>query len=297
MGFSDFITTREGHLAVAENLAGGGTYTFVEIVLGDGKITTQAPEALADVISSIYTVAIASAEAKKGVTPSGETSNYVLVKAHFKTADVGTSFYFREIGVFAKVGDGEKRMVAYNNAYDLADYIDATASETQDRTLAIPVYVGSASDIAIQISEDLTYLSIDEFEAHKADPTSHLPAGGEVGQVPIMTADGIVWQTISSAPSFDNLLAWPDCTRVTEQQSDTVTVEKIVDRTTRSILKAERTTTENEDGSYVEVLIFYEEDGKTVKDKYTITTTKDGEKEVYYEEVVHGEATEEVTEA
>lgn len=286
MGFSDFITTREGHLAVAENLAGGGTYTFIEIVLGDGKITTQAPEALTEVISPIYTVPIASAEVKKGVTPSGETANYVLIKAHFKTADMGTSFYFREIGIFAKVGDGEKRMVTYNNAYDLADYIDITATETQDRTLAIPVYIGSISEIAIIVNEDLTYLSIDEFEAHKNDASLHLPVGGEVGQVPIKTADGITWQELKMTLDFNNPLAWVDCTRVTLPETDKgVTVEKWVDSATKNILKAQRTTTENADGSYTEVYEFYSEDGKTLTSKYTVVTTQDGETETYYEKV------------
>lgn len=196
MGFSDFITTREGHLAIAENLAGGGIFEFVEIVLGDGKITTQAPEALLEVISPIHTVSVASAELKQGVTAGGETANYVLVKTHFKTADIGTSFYFREIGVYARVGEGEKRLVCYNNAYDLADYIDATATETQDRTLAIPVYVGSVSDIAIQISEDLTYVLSDEFEAHKTDNTLHLPKGGAEGQFLGKTKDGVEFISI-----------------------------------------------------------------------------------------------------
>lgn len=287
MGFSDFITTREGHLAIAENLAGDGTYAFVEIVLGDGKITTQAPEALTEVISPIHTISVASAELKQGVTTAGETANYVLVKAHFKTADIEESFYFREIGVMAQVGEGEKRMVAYNNAYDLADYIDVTATETQDRTLAIPVYVGSVSEIAIMVNEDMTFLSIEEFEAHKADETAHLPKGGEVGQVPIMTADGITWQELKMALDFNNPLAWVDCTRVTLPETDEgVTVEKWVDSATKNILKAQRTTTENEDGSYTEVYEFYSADGATLESKYTVLTTQDGETETYYEKVI-----------
>ena len=287
MGFSDFITTREGHFAIAENLAGGGAFHFIEIVLGDGRITTQAPEALTEVISPIHTVNVASAALKQGVTPSGETANYVLVKAHFKTGDIDTSFYFREIGVMAKIGDGQKRMVAYNNAYDLADYIDVTATETQDRTLAVPVYVGSVSEIAVLINEDMTYLSIDEFEVHKTDETAHLPSGGEAGQVPIMTADGIVWQEVKSVLDFNNPLAWPGCTRVTlpENEETKTMVEKWVDSATRNILKAQRTTTENEDGSYTEVYEFYSADGKTLESKYTVLTTQDGETETYYEKV------------
>lgn len=220
MGFSDFITTREGHLAIAENLAGGGAFHFIEIVLGDGRITTQAPEALAEVISPIHTVKVVSAALKQGVTPSGETANYVLVKAHFKTGDIDTSFYFREIGVMARVGDGEKRMVAYNNAYDLADYIDVTATETQDRTLAIPVYVGSVSDIAIQISEDMTYLSIDEFEDHKDDPTAHLPSGGEAGQVPIMTANGVEWGEVGDTEAMKKHIS-DNVIHVTAEEKET----------------------------------------------------------------------------
>lgn len=260
MGFSDFITTREGHLAIAESMAGGGTYTFLEIVLGDGRITSQAPEALTDVISPIYTVKIAEATVKKGITPDGKTENYVLLKAHFKSADIGKSFYFREIGVFAKVGSGEKRMVTYNNAYELADYIDVASSETQDRTLAIPIYVGSVSDISILVNEDMTYVTVDEFEAHKEDLIAH----------PL---------------NFDNYLNWPGCTRIKDETDEANVLERWVDSETKAIVKASRTTTENEDGSITETLIFYNDDG-SVKAKYIITTTQDGEKAVEYEAVV-----------
>ena len=91
----------------------------------------------------------------------------------------------------------------------------------------------------------------------------------------------------SAAPSFDNPLAWPGCTRVTtptDEETGT-TVEQWVDSATKEILKAQRTTVKNEDGSYLETYEFYEEDGTTLKQKFTVVTTQDGETQTYYEEV------------
>lgn len=99
------------------------------------------------------------------------------------------------------------------------------------------------------------------------------------------------------ALDFNNPIAWPGCTRITppEDTETATTVEQWVDTAslkanqedgiTTIIVKAQRTTVENADGSYLETYIFYEDDGTTVKQKFTVVTTQDGETETYYEEV------------
>ena len=88
-------------------------------------------------------------------------------------------------------------------------------------------------------------------------------------------------------PDFNNPLCWPGCTRVTlpEDKETKTTIEKWVDTATKNILKAQRTTVENEDGSYLETYEFYSEDGGTLESKFTVLTSQDGETETYYEEV------------
>lgn len=87
-------------------------------------------------------------------------------------------------------------------------------------------------------------------------------------------------------PDFNNPLCWVGCTRVTPPETEAgVTIEEWKDSATRTITRARRTTTENEDGSYTEVYEFYSADGKTLESKYTVLTTQDGETETYYEKV------------
>ena len=74
--------------------------------------------------------------------------------------------------------------------------------------------------------------------------------------------------------SFDNLLAFPGCTRLTPEKNGNTWTERIV-TTEGEVLRAERITVVNSDSSYTETYIFYEEDGETVKEQYTVQTTKD----------------------
>ena len=97
----------------------------------------------------------------------------------------------------------------------------------------------------------------------------------------------LVFAAEAAVPNFDNPLAWPGCTRVTPpmDESTATIVEQWVDSATKQIKKAQRTTVKNEDGSYLETYEFYKEDGTTLKQKFTVLTSKDGETETYYEEV------------
>ena len=77
-------------------------------------------------------------------------------------------------------------------------------------------------------------------------------------------------------PSFDNLLAWPGCRRITppkDEASGSYT-ETIVNRATNA-LRAKRVTVQNGESDYTETYFFYEEDGETLQAKYVVHTTKD----------------------
>lgn len=77
-------------------------------------------------------------------------------------------------------------------------------------------------------------------------------------------------------PSFDNLLAWPGCRRITppkDEEAGSYT-ETIVNKATNA-LRAKRVTVQNGESDYTETYFFYEEDGETLQAKYVVHTTKD----------------------
>ncbi len=78
----------------------------------------------------------------------------------------------------------------------------------------------------------------------------------------------------ATPPDFDNLLMWPGCIRATPPKDGDTWVERIV-TTEGEVLRAQRTTVINEDESYTETYTFYEDDGETVKEQYTVQTSKD----------------------
>lgn len=90
--------------------------------------------------------------------------------------------------------------------------------------------------------------------------------------------------------NFDDLLAWPGCTRITAPSSVNAdgaseTVERWVDAATKTINKAKRVTVKNAEGDYTQTYTYYAEDGTTEKYKYIVQTTKDGETSVWTETV------------
>lgn len=193
MGFPDFTTTSAGREMIAEAVA-GGKLTLTKIQIGDGEITSQVPEAMTELVHPMLDIAIASKEVKKGLAKDGSITNYTLIRGYFRTSELQQSFYFREIGVFARIDKGEEQLLAYNNAYSLADYVDKNAKETQDRTLVIPVFVGRAKEVYAEINVDLTYVSVEEFQEHKEDTAVHLPQDtGESGQYLQKTETGTAW--------------------------------------------------------------------------------------------------------
>ena len=288
MGFSNFITTVAGREMLAEALT-GGRLTLTKIQLGDGEITSQAPQALTALIHPTLDVAIASKEVKQGAAKDGSVANYALIRGHFRASELENSFYFREIGVFAKIGDGAESLFAYNNAYALVDYVDKDAKETQERTLVIPVFIGQMQEVSAEINVDLTYVSVEEFQDHRDDATVHVPSGGKAGQFLQRTAAGTAWADVFIPPTFDNLLAWPGCKRITPPKSGSTWTERIVTKD-GGLLRAQRVTVIASEGDITETYTFYEEDGATVAAKYIVHSTKDGA-ETWTEDVTKEEIT------
>ena len=79
----------------------------------------------------------------------------------------------------------------------------------------MPVFVSSGKEITATINSSLIYVSMEDFLAHAENEALHIPAGGKEGQLLAKTDDGTEWADAGQAPDFDNLLAWPGCTRIT----------------------------------------------------------------------------------
>lgn len=78
----------------------------------------------------------------------------------------------------------------------------------------------------------------------------------------------------SGVRTFDNLLAYPGCTRTMAKSGSTYT-EQI--KTGAGKLRATRVTNAADMANITEEYTFYAEDGESITAKFTVRTTKDAE--------------------
>lgn len=267
MSFGAVQLTNAGRQLLTQALAGGSLH-FTKMQMGSGKLTTQAIPDLTALILPVKEVPLST------ITQNGQ---YVSIQGTFSNQGIEAGFWWREIGLFAKDGKSgaEEVLFSYANAYELAEYITAAGSEIMEKTLRMPVFVSSVKNITATINSSLIYVSMEDFLAHTENEAIHIPAGGNSGQYLKRADDGTEWADIETFPDFDNLLAWPGCTRITPPKNGETWTESIV-TTVGNILRAKRVTVKNSDGSYTETYTFFGGDGVTMKEKYVVHTTKDG---------------------
>lgn len=276
MSFGAVQLTNAGRQLLTQAIAGGSLH-FTKMQMGSGGLTTQAVPDLTALILPVKEVPLST------ITQNGE---YVSIQGTFSNQGLEAGFWWREIGLFAKAGksSAEEILFSYANAYELAEYITAAGSEIMEKTLRMPVFVSSVKEITATINSSLIYVSMEDFLAHAENEALHIPTGGKEGQVLAKSEDGTEWADIVQAPDFDNLLAWPGCTRVTPPKEGGTWTESIV-TTEGNSLRAKRVTVQNGDGDYTETYSFYAEDGVTVRERYVVHTMKDGTAETWRETV------------
>lgn len=194
--------------------------------------------------------------------------SYMLIPVHVSNKGLSEKQYIREIIIYALDEKGREFPFAYSwlEGEDTDNVLPESKRENYDSdTVHIHDVVIIASDqintaVRIEVSGSSAFVTKQEFMHILAEAV---------------------------APSFDNLLAWPGCKRITlpKDESGTYT-ETIVDKATNAT-RAKRVTVKNGESDYTENYIFYEEDGQTVKAKYVVHTTKDGT-ETWTEDVTKG---------
>lgn len=163
MSFDSVQFTASGRRMMQEAVA-GKVLTFTKIQLGDGRLTGQAIGALTALINPIKNINISSITAKE---------QYANVQGSFDNGQLSQGFYWREIGIFAKVGtEGTEALYAYGNAYELAEYIPAGGSEIVEKMVSIPIFVSNASQVTALIDGSLIYVSVTDFTSHQQEKAS-----------------------------------------------------------------------------------------------------------------------------
>lgn len=158
--FVDSNITHAGDLAIARVLA-GEQLTFTKIELGDGRMPTGS--LAADMTALVSTKAVVDI-----VKCEPETDGTAVVGGVFVNTFTPEGFEWRELGLFADVGDGEF-LFSYGNAGDFCDYIPGSGGGTVvEKVIDVFTYVGDKANVTALIRAD-SYATVEQYLALKEE--------------------------------------------------------------------------------------------------------------------------------
>lgn len=161
MSFVSAILTDAGKKLAIRSMS-GEELVFTKIAIGTGRITTQDPKKLTNLVSHL---------ADGAITNFVKKERGVKITATFQNADIPNAFYWREIGLYAKTPDSGEVLYAYQNAYDTAEYITPVNMVT--RNVAINITVDDSDSLTAEQRKDLVYATWEDI-----DNITHVVAGG-----------------------------------------------------------------------------------------------------------------------
>lgn len=142
MSVPKLILTDSGSRLLTRALA-GEVITFTRMAMGDGKLTaTGAIPGLSDLIHSVITIPITKKKRREmDVTLSG------VVTLTATTPE----FRWRELGVFARIGNEAEKLYGYLNLYEDGEIVKP--DEGMERSVYITVAVGDAQNVEVILAD------------------------------------------------------------------------------------------------------------------------------------------------
>lgn len=309
-----FVVTEDGRELIAK-LAAGQTLSIAKVMVGSGTVPEGGkPSGMKDLSEPVA--------AGTSTTPVYDDACVRMIIEYRSDLNGGLEkgFWLREFGVFANDPDKGEVLIYYGTLGDYPQYVCAASSAGVDvRRFPVCIVIGEDLGVTVDYKCEawITAEEVREYcmltvqpeilaevkkmiDAHDISPDAHadlfaelqndmeeirqLPEDGNTGQILTKTEEGAEWKDLERVPDFDNLLAWPGCTRVTPPKEGGTWTESIV-TTEGNSLRAKRVTVQNGDGDYTETYSFYAEDGVTVRERYVVHTMKDGTAETWRETV------------
>lgn len=134
----------------------GDNVQFTKIKMGDG-VKPSNFMTLTNLVNTRQTLNIARKEVVNKTT--------LLLGANLSGTDVGSGFYWREIGIFAKNldGDNTEYLFSYDNAGDQASYIPAGGIVTE-QLIDLQITVGNTDNVTVLIDESLVFATADALD-------------------------------------------------------------------------------------------------------------------------------------
>ena len=167
--FNKTIVTTVGKEMIAKS-QGGQNLQITRVVLGDGVLgPDENPVAFTAVKSQKLSVNIADF--------TDQQNGLYTIQFRMSNADVDTGFWFRELGVMAKIDNGEEQLYAYTTASGDGSFVYDKTTPVQERVYDIDFGIGDAENVSIVINSSIIYITQEKFESemakHNNSDTAH----------------------------------------------------------------------------------------------------------------------------
>lgn len=143
----------------------GTILTITRVKIGDGSLAEGADiKSMTDVINSMLIAPFSSS--------NNDGGGQITVHFAVSNSTVEAGFFAREIGVFAKLNDGEEQLYAYTNAGNKCDWIPDKHTPIDSQVIDLTLIVGNAENVTVHISDEAFALAKDLID-HNTNPKSH----------------------------------------------------------------------------------------------------------------------------
>ncbi len=132
----------------------GTILTITRVKIGDGSLVDGADiKSMTDVINSMLIAPFSSSDNDGG--------GQITVHFAVSNSTVEAGFFAREIGVFAKLNDGDEQLYAYTNAGNKCDWIPDKHTPIDSQVIDLTLIVGNAENVTVHISDEAFALAKD----------------------------------------------------------------------------------------------------------------------------------------
>ena len=158
-------TTNKGRELVSIANVQNKAVTYTKAVLGDGTFSGNI-DTLTNIIAAKMECPFNSAT---NIGDGQFQLNFVIDNGNLQSG-----FYAREVGIFAKIDNGEEILFAYTNGGNYVDYIPDKSTPIDAQIIEADINIGDAESVTI-VKSDSTYITFKDLKNHNTDVNAHTP--------------------------------------------------------------------------------------------------------------------------
>ena len=170
--FAKTIVTDVGKDMIAKS-QNGQTLTFSRVALGDGLVGEEEDVTK---FTAVKNERLSLPIAKYSNLGNGQFQ----IQFRLTNSQVESGFWHREIGVMAKIDNGQEQLYAYTTAGNKASFIYDKTTPVEERIVNVNFVIGNAQNLEVIINSSVIYATVEDLEealdAHDAGADAHEPA-------------------------------------------------------------------------------------------------------------------------